>query len=143
MVYDNKLSGTMPTELGLLSDNLWRLDVGVNRIGGSLPSELGDLRKLSFLYLQENQFQSTFPNEIGPRIQRLQDVWLYNNEFTGTLPTGLGNHTRITSILAHGNGFRGNVSQTLCNNEILWEMTEFTADCFASFVRCDCCLKCY
>ena len=47
IVFKN-VGGTLPTELGLLSD-LEEILLGANSIGGTLPSELGNLSKLSNL----------------------------------------------------------------------------------------------
>jgi len=142
MVFRNDFSGTLPSEMGEMTD-LWRLDVAENKIGGRIPPELGNLTNLGMLYLHENKFVGTFPNEIGHKIPLLEEVWFYNNDFTGTVPIGLGNHSRITSILAHGNKFTGNVSQLLCDNEAFYEMMDFTTDCFSALVDCECCFRCY
>ena len=56
----NQLSGSIPTELGLLSD-LKRISMGFNSISGSLPSHIGmldelewvDFRKFYFLFFFE------------------------------------------------------------------------------------------
>jgi hypothetical protein len=47
-IVKKNVGGTLPTELGLLSD-LEEINLGANRIGGTLPSELGNLSKLSSL----------------------------------------------------------------------------------------------
>jgi Leucine-rich repeat (LRR) protein len=47
-IVNKNVGGTLPTELGLLSD-LEDILLGANQIGGALPSELGNLSKLSSL----------------------------------------------------------------------------------------------
>jgi hypothetical protein len=49
-IVNKNVGGTLPTELGLLSD-LEEILLGANIIGGALPSELGNLSKLSNLYI--------------------------------------------------------------------------------------------
>ena len=61
----NNLTGTIPTELGLLT-RLMRLQFPRNRgIGGTIPSELGSLTSLFFLELSANILTSTIPTELG------------------------------------------------------------------------------
>jgi len=45
---NNKLSGKIPTELGLLS-YLFKLYVNTNVLTGPIPSELGNLSPLQYL----------------------------------------------------------------------------------------------
>ena len=51
MIADNKLSGTIPTEVGLLTSRLDYLNLGENIFEGSIPSELGLVTSLRFLDL--------------------------------------------------------------------------------------------
>ena len=61
----NNLTGTIPSELGNLS-NLKRLDFRVNNLTGTIPSELGDLGSLLLeLSLNRNQLTGTIPSELG------------------------------------------------------------------------------
>ncbi|MBC6422793.1 MAG: putative Ig domain-containing protein, partial [Hormoscilla sp. SP12CHS1] len=61
---DNDLSGTLPSELGDLS-NLFELYLNDNDLSGTLPSELGDLSNLQYLYLYDNSLSGTIPNSIN------------------------------------------------------------------------------
>lgn len=61
----NQLSGTMPQELGLLSDSLVNLNVQNNNISGSIPSDMMRLTALELLNLRENQVSGFIPTEIG------------------------------------------------------------------------------
>ena len=55
---DNGLSGTLPSELGSLS-NLQRLELAWNSLSGTLPSELGDLSNLQELSLENPPYVET------------------------------------------------------------------------------------
>ena len=48
-LYSNNISGTVPEELGNLT-NLVSLDLYLNNLRGPIPSTLGKLQKLRFLY---------------------------------------------------------------------------------------------
>ena len=45
-LYDNLLEGTIPTEVGLMTD-LKSFGVGRNELTGELPSEISELKELS------------------------------------------------------------------------------------------------
>lgn len=48
-IYSNNISGTIPSELGNLT-NLVSLDLYLNNFTGEIPDSLGKLTKLRFLY---------------------------------------------------------------------------------------------
>lgn len=41
------------------------MDLGHNHFTGVIPSEIGNLRRLEFLLLNNNDFQGRLPREIG------------------------------------------------------------------------------
>ena len=56
----NRLTGTLPTELGLLT-LLTGLDFAFNYLTGEIPTELGRLTHLISLDLNSNDFEGTIP----------------------------------------------------------------------------------
>ena len=60
----NQMVGTIPTELGRLS-NLQVLDLDSNNLTGTLPTELGKLINVTGLHLSSNSLKGTIPSEIG------------------------------------------------------------------------------
>ncbi|XP_059292503.1 probable leucine-rich repeat receptor-like protein kinase At1g35710 [Lycium ferocissimum] len=74
----NQLSGTIPPEIGKLT-NLVYLDLSVNNLfSGSIPITLGDLTELKILYLYHNQLSGPIPSELGS-LKNLSDLELSNN----------------------------------------------------------------
>ena len=57
----NQLTGTIPTELGNLT-NLRFLYLGGNSLSGSIPTELGNLTNLEYLHLYDNQLSGDIPD---------------------------------------------------------------------------------
>jgi Leucine-rich repeat (LRR) protein len=78
------LKGTIPTELGLLSD-LRFLDMGHNRLHGSLPVSLFQLTSLQTLSLSNNTLTGTIQPQLSS-LSRLRKLELDDNNFIGTLP---------------------------------------------------------
>ena len=85
----NQLSGSIPAELGNLS-NLIRLDLCSNQLSGSIPAELGNLSNLFSLCLGRNQLSGSIPAELG-NLSNLMILRLDVNELSGPLPPNLTN----------------------------------------------------
>jgi hypothetical protein len=65
-LYNNNLTGTIPTELGLLT-NLMNLDLEDNCLTGVVPSELGDLPSLDSCLLLPNKVRFVYASTWGIR----------------------------------------------------------------------------
>jgi hypothetical protein len=80
---DNQLSGTIPTEIGNLS-NLRHLNLDSNKLSGNIPSELGNLTELHDLDLSDNQLMGSIPTSFTNLIN-MASGWLnldYNGLYT-------------------------------------------------------------
>jgi len=62
--HGNNLTGTIPRELGNLS-NLMRLDLYSNKLTGTIPTELVNLSHLTRLDLSYNGLTGSIPSELG------------------------------------------------------------------------------
>ncbi len=107
----NSLSGTIPSELGSLS-NLRGLYLDQNSLSGTIPSELGSLSNLRGLYLFNNSLSGTIPSELGS-LRNLQELWLYNNSLSGTLPSELGSLRNLQELWLYKNDFRGTIPNSI------------------------------
>ena len=88
MVRD-RLTGTMPSELGELAE-LRVLALSNNYLSGSIPPELGGLMKLQYLALSNNYLGGSIPPELY-NLTNLGELYLSDNRFTGCIPTTLRN----------------------------------------------------
>jgi hypothetical protein len=103
--FDNNLKGTIPADIGLLTE-LVHLDLGNNTLSGPLPSTLGSLSKLTGLKLWTNELTGTIPTEFG-KLTNTVLIGLDSNLLTGTIPTELGRLTNIVDLWLYGNTFTG------------------------------------
>ena len=63
--YSREVRGTLPTEIGLLT-NLETLDFAVNSLTGTLPVEYSQLTKLEYLdFMANTEISGTLPSEYG------------------------------------------------------------------------------
>ncbi len=103
----NNLSGTLPSEIGNLT-NLRDLNLSGNQLSGTMPTELFSLVELNALLLSNNQLQGTIPSEIG-NLTNLNLLELNNNKLTGQIPPEVGNLTSLESINLIYNQLNGNI----------------------------------
>ncbi len=118
---DNSLQGTIPVELGQLT-NLTELDLSSNQLTGAIPVELGQLTKLTWLDLRDNQLTGAIPVELG-QLTNLRGLHLDVNTLTGPIPTGLGQLTNLTYLYLSWNQLTGAIPVELgqlTNLTTLW-----------------------
>lgn len=83
-----QLSGTLPTQIGQISDSLTSFTVINTNVEGTLPTELGQLHRLQDLLLDQNYFTGTVPLELA-QATNLKNVFLAENNINGTFPVHL------------------------------------------------------
>ncbi|KAL4458293.1 hypothetical protein ABPG75_013158 [Micractinium tetrahymenae] len=96
LLYNNHLSGTLPTEWGASNAfaNLLIMDISSNRLTGTLPdswaSGSGAFPVLQVIHLDRNRLNGTLPSSwaapTSPFEVALQSIFLASNALTGPLP---------------------------------------------------------
>jgi len=110
-LHRNSLTGVIPAEIGNLS-TLQYLNLAVNGFTGSIPSQLGNLNNLEYLYLYQNSFIGNIPPEIGDLTQ-LRVLLLGANQLAGSIPVQLGNLVNLEYLNLHGNQLTGCIPEEL------------------------------
>ena len=77
-LYDNFLTSTIPTEIGLLSDQLSIFQSYHNLLSGSLPLELGMLPQIKEILVSGNELSGTLPSTLGG-LSELRMLFLSHN----------------------------------------------------------------
>eukprot|EP00536_Pseudo-nitzschia_multiseries_P007045 jgi/Psemu1/65849/estExt_Genemark1.C_1570041 len=103
----NDLRGTIPTEIGLLTQ-LTGLDIDNNKLTGTIPTELGKLKKMVELDLDANNLSGPIPTEFG-RLINAREFDLIHNQLSGPIPTEIGNLASLATFAAEGNNLSGTI----------------------------------
>ena len=112
-LHANNLSGTIPTQLGNLTELILLL-LHANNLSGTIPTQLGNLTNLEFLTLEENQLEGAIPTELG-NLTKLTDLYLTDNQLSGAIPTQLGNLTDMDILHLGNNQLMGAIPNELGN----------------------------
>jgi len=107
LLYSNNLSGSIPGEIGDLSQ-LISLNFNDNLLMGSIPPEIGNLTSLQGLYLSYNQLTGSIPEEIGNLMHLVNLIGSYN-QFSGNIPVSLGNLSFLQAIYLNNNLLTGSL----------------------------------
>ncbi|KAF3542856.1 hypothetical protein DY000_02010061, partial [Brassica cretica] len=94
-LYSNNITGTIPEQLGNLTE-LVSLDLYLNNLSGPIPKSLGRLQKLRFLRLNNNSLSGEIPRSLTA-VLSLQVLDLSNNPLTGDIPVN-GSFSLFTPI---------------------------------------------
>ncbi|KAK3131801.1 hypothetical protein QOZ80_6AG0511660 [Eleusine coracana subsp. coracana] len=110
----NGIEGKIPSIIGNLSANLYRLMLHDNKITGAIPSAIKNLDKLIVLSLSNNMLEGPIPSEISqPRL--LGRLELSNNWITGEIPKSIGIARHLVIIDISHNRLQGAIPETLSN----------------------------
>ena len=112
----NGLAGPIPVELGSLKNLDW-LTLDDNELTGGIPGELGRLANLRYLYLDGNDLTGTIPAELG-RLTELLYLILDNNELTGAIPAELGRLTNLWYLGLGSNNLTGPIPADLGSTNV-------------------------
>jgi len=105
---DNRLTGTLPMEMTLISKDLINIDVSKNQFTGSIPVGLGSLTGLSSFTGNENDFSGQLAGAIFNDRMTIFDV--SQNRLSGLIPNGLFNlGTSLTLLNLAANKFEGTI----------------------------------
>ena len=110
---DNRLNGTIPPEIGSLS-NLSVLALGANRLSGAIPSEIGSLTNLKLLGLGGNELSGAIPDELAG-LSNLTELNLWGNHLSGEIPHELDRLSNLRSLALGHNRLSGQIPARLAN----------------------------
>ncbi|XP_041026920.1 probable LRR receptor-like serine/threonine-protein kinase At3g47570 [Juglans microcarpa x Juglans regia] len=123
-LYDCKLKGSIPTEIGNLS-GLTMLTLSSNELRGLIPTTIGSLRMLQGLGLDGNRLKGTIPPELC-YLSRLFELFLVGNDLSGHIPRCIDNMTSLRALYLGFNQLTSVIPLSL------WRLTHLSKVDFSS-----------
>ncbi|MCC6752550.1 MAG: hypothetical protein IT266_01055 [Saprospiraceae bacterium] len=105
-LWDNGLSGTIPSEIGFLT-GMAEFSLGMSDLEGPIPPSIGQLSNLSVLNLRRSGVQGDLPAALG-QCTKLIQLYLGDNRLVGKIPESLANCKDLSAIQMGKNQFSGN-----------------------------------
>jgi hypothetical protein len=134
-VGDNKLTGSIRTEIGIMK-NLTRFVLGASNMNGFIPAELYSLTQLEVLQLHNSSFSGVLSEAEFGQLSNLRGLWLQNNKFSGAIPiVAIENMTNLEELILYGNQLTGSISAPICDQRGFEEGR-------ISILRVDCSITC-
>lgn len=113
-VSNNRLSGPLPSGIGVACRSLKVLDVSNNQISGIIPHSIGYLHSLVKLDLSWNKLQGQMPVDVSP-MKNLKYLSLAGNQLNGSIPSTFSQLTALQCLELSSNSFSGDIPQGLVN----------------------------
>ncbi|PKI42548.1 hypothetical protein CRG98_037066 [Punica granatum] len=112
----NKFEGNIPECISNLSITLQLFSSCDNMISGGLPGklplEVGNLKNLGALYLEENRISGEIPGNLGSCIM-MEILYMQDNLFEGSIPSSLSNLKGIQELNLSKNMLYGQIPKFL------------------------------
>ncbi|CAL5330372.1 unnamed protein product [Camellia sinensis] len=118
LINDNPLDGILATTIGNLSTSLEHIDIHSCGIKGNIPSEIGNVRNLAFLFLQQNGLIGFIPSTIKA-LEKLQMLDLSNNRLQGSIPNDICQLKNMGDLRLNQNKLFGLIPECLGNSTSL------------------------
>ncbi|XP_059665775.1 probable LRR receptor-like serine/threonine-protein kinase At3g47570 [Cornus florida] len=119
LVYNNRITGKLPTEIGITLPSLESLSLHGNQFTGSIPISISNATNLEEIFIGENNLNGKVPTM--ERLCNLRRV-IFSNNHLGSGGVGdlsfiysLTNATNLSCLAMEGNNFGGILPQSIGN----------------------------
>lgn len=85
---DNRISGHLPASVFASTASLRRLELYDNSLSGTLPTEAGEVRLATRIGLEDNRISGWLPTEMG-KLAQLRNFNAEHNRLSGVVPSSL------------------------------------------------------
>jgi len=117
-LYDNKLTGSIPTSFSKMT-LLETLNLSGNKLSGSLRGQIDNLGSLSNLDLSSNNFVGDLPAELG-NLSNLKYLSLADNALFGSIPTYFNHLIDLEELYLSNNNLDGDIGAVSSMRKLEW-----------------------
>ncbi|XP_044509088.1 LRR receptor-like serine/threonine-protein kinase EFR [Mangifera indica] len=129
---ENPLNSILPSSIGNLPISLEKFYINGCNISGKIPEEIGNLKNLLKLQLQDNEFIGPVPATMDG-LQNLQGLYLQNNKFEVLIPDVFCHLNVLNELDLGGNKFYGVIPACIGNLTTL-RMLSLSSNRLTSFI---------
>ena len=109
-------------------------------LGGTIPTEVGLLTDLASFSISNGAVIGQIPSEVG-LLTNMQQLWLFGNYLSGEIPSQIGSLSALKIFAVEDNAIKDtSMPQQICD----LEMVSLSSDCGGEIdlIQCDCCTCC-
>ncbi|KAG6692159.1 hypothetical protein I3842_10G099500 [Carya illinoinensis] len=110
----NPLNGVLPNSIGNHLIFLEQLDLTGCNIKGNIPIDIGNLSRLTYMSLGDNDISGPIPTTIG-RLSMLERLGLFDNRLIGPIPSDISYLGRLGDLDLAGNKLSGQIPESIIN----------------------------
>ncbi|KAH7422833.1 hypothetical protein KP509_12G027800 [Ceratopteris richardii] len=111
-ISDNRLSGSLPPELGSMTQ-VQVMDLSFNNLSGNIPDSLASCVGLVYLNLSANQLTGSLPSELTGSLTSLIVLNLSANKLSGSIPASISKIKTLQQLDLSFNSFSGEIPASL------------------------------
>lgn len=112
LTFNDNISGEIPMEICAMK-NLRSLHLSYNQLTGPMPLCFSEMRNLQLLDLTGNKLNDMLPETLC-LAPLMNELLLGLNQFTGPIPPCFGSMPSATHLILHGNQLDGDIPTNLC-----------------------------
>ncbi|KAJ1258439.1 hypothetical protein BS78_10G074900 [Paspalum vaginatum] len=101
-----KLGGTIDVDALASFPSLRSVSFARNNFSGPLPA-FHQIKALKSMYLSNNQFSGTIPDDFFANLGHLKKLWLNGNQLSGPIPASISQATSLLELHLDRNAFTG------------------------------------
>nr|ABW81103.1 unknown [Tarenaya spinosa] len=115
-ISNNRISGSVPEDIGIVLPNLTYMNFSNNQFQGRIPSSFGEMKSLRLLDMSSNSLSGQLPKPFLTGCSSLLLLKLSHNQLQGKVFPGYSNLTDLVALLLEGNNFSGSIGKGLSNS---------------------------
>eukprot|EP00253_Pinus_taeda_P029703 PITA_29703 len=108
----NRLTGRLPSSIGLLSTKMDFISLANNELTGEIPPHVGNLTSLTLLALDGNYFTGAIPSSLI-MLEKLERLYMGGNNLQANIPIAIGQLKKLGVLDLQKNNLSGKIPDSI------------------------------